>query len=146
MTWQLPDPDRQPEFYRDVAPKRFVAFVIDTVIIFALSLIGVLLTAFTALFFFPLLLAVIGFAYRAVTIAQRSATPGMRLMALEFRTLEGQRLDTRLAVLHTAGLTISFLIPIIQVVSVILMLTQARGQGLSDLALGTVALHRSAAS
>ena len=146
MTWHLPDPDRQPEFYRDVALKRFIAFVIDTVVIFALSLIGVLLTAFTAIFFFPFLVAVIGFAYRAVSIARRSATPGMRLMAIEFRTLEGQRLDTQTAVLHTAGLTLSFMIPILQVVSVVLMLTQARGQGLSDLALGTVALNRRAAS
>jgi uncharacterized RDD family membrane protein YckC len=102
-------------------------------------------TAFTGLFFFPVLMAVVGFAYRVVTIARGSATWGMRLMAIEFRGSDGQRFDLGLAFAHTLGLTISFALPILQVISIVLMLTGARGQGLSDLVLGSVAVNRRAA-
>ena len=146
MTWHLPDPERQPEFYRDVPLKRLLAFLIDTVAILVLSLIGVVLTAFTALFFFPFLFAAIGFAYRAITIARRSATPGMQVMAIEFRTMSGARFDTSMALMHTVGLTVSFMVPILQIVSMGFMAFGARGQGLTDMALGTVALNRRAAS
>ncbi|HSG55282.1 MAG TPA: RDD family protein, partial [Paracoccaceae bacterium] len=49
------------------------------------------------------------------------------------------------AVAHTLGLSISFAMPLLQVVSIILMLTTARKQGLTDHLLGTVALNRAAA-
>jgi len=144
-TWALPDPDTQPEFYADVATKRLVAFVVDTLVIIVLCLLVVPFTAFTGLLFFPLLMAVIGFAYRVVTIARGSATWGMRLVAIEFRAADGRRFDLALAFAHTLGLTISFALPLLQVASVVLMLTRPRGEGLSDLVLGTVALNRRAA-
>jgi len=144
-TWALPDPDTQPEFYADVPAKRLVAFVVDTLVILVLSLLVVPFTAFTGLFFFPVLMAVIGFAYRVVTIARGSATWGMRLVAIEFRAADGRRFDLGLAFAHTLGLTISFALPLLQVASVVLMLTRPRGEGLSDLVLGTVALNRRAA-
>jgi uncharacterized RDD family membrane protein YckC len=121
ITWHLPDPERQPEFYADVASKRLVAFVVDTIVILAISLLALPFTAFTGLFFFPV------------------------LMAIEFRASDGQRFDLGLAVAHTLGLTISFALPILQVVSIVLMLTGPRGQGLSDLVLGSVAVNRRAA-
>jgi len=144
-TWALPDPDTQPEFYADVPAKRLVAFVVDTLVIIVLSLLVVPFTAFTGLFFFPVLMAVIGFAYRVVTIARGSATWGMRLVAIEFRAADGRRFDLGLAFAHTLGLAISFALPLLQVASVVLMLTRPRGEGLSDLVLGTVALNRRAA-
>src|SRR6056297_687890 len=144
-TWALPDPDTQPEFYADVPAKRLVAFVVDTLVILVLSLLVVPFTAFTGLFFFPVLMAVIGFAYRVVTIARNSATWGMRLVAIEFRAADGRRFDIGLAFAHTLGLTISFALPLLQVASVVPMLTRPRGEGLSDLVLGTVALNRRAA-
>ncbi|MGI3212405.1 RDD family protein [Roseovarius tibetensis] len=145
ITWHLPDPERQPEFYADVPAKRLVAFVVDTLVILLISLLIVPFTAFTGLFFFPVLMAVVGFAYRVVTIARASATWGMGLMAIEFRAVDGARFSPGLAVAHTLGLTISFALPILQVISIVLMLTGARGQGLSDLVLGTVAVNRRAA-
>ncbi|MET4100595.1 putative RDD family membrane protein YckC [Roseovarius sp. MBR-78] len=144
-TWALPDPETQPEFYADVPAKRLVAFVVDTALILVLSLLVVPFTAFTGLFFFPVLMAVIGFAYRVVTIARGSATWGMRLVAIEFRAADGRRFDLGLAFAHTLGLTISFALPLLQVVSVVLMLTRPRGEGLSDLVLGSVAINRRAA-
>lgn len=144
-TWHLPDPETQPEFYADVPSKRLVAFVVDTLVIIAISLLIVPFTAFTGLFFFPVLMAVVGFAYRVVTIARDSATWGMRLVAIEFRARDGGRFDLGLAFAHTLGLTISFMLPLLQVVSIVLMLTQPRRQGVSDLVLGTVAVNRRAA-
>lgn len=143
--WHIPDPDVQPEFYADVPTKRLLAWLFDTVIILLFSALIIPFTAFTAIFFFPILVLVVGFIYRTVTIARGSATWGMRFFAIEFRTLAGARLDTSQAALHTLGLTVSFAFILLQVVSVILMLTSARGQGLSDLLLGTVAVNQRAA-
>ena len=138
----LPDPISQPQFYASVASKRLVAWIVDSIVIHVLSLIVVLLTAFVGLFIWPLLYLVVGFAYRTVTLANGSATWGMRFAGVEIRNAFGERLDLGLALAHTAGYTLSIAIPLIQVVSIIMMLTSARGQGLTDAFLGTVALNR----
>jgi hypothetical protein len=138
----LPDPDMQPEFYESVPVKRLIAWVMDTVLILVLAALVVPFTAFTGLFFFPFLAFLVGFFYRWITIATGSATWGMRLLAIEFRTAHGARFDTGTAFLHTLGYTVSFGLPILQMVSVVLMATGPRGQGLTDLVLGTVAVNR----
>lgn len=142
----LPDPVMQPEFYADVPMKRLVAWIVDTVLIVIICLLILPFTAFTGLFFFPLMVLVVGFAYRVVTITNRSATWGMRLMAIELRASTGERFGLGLATAHTFGTSVSFGMPLLQVVSVIMMLTTARAQGLTDHLLGTVALNRAAAS
>ncbi len=142
----LPDPVTQPEFYADVPMKRLLAWLVDTVLIALICLLILPFTAFTGLFFFPLLMLVVGFAYRVVTIANRSATWGMRLMAIEFRTAQGERFGLGLATVHTLGTSFSFALPVLQIISVVLMLTTARGQGLTDHVLGSVALNRAAAA
>jgi uncharacterized RDD family membrane protein YckC len=138
----LADPATQPEFYEAVAPKRFFAWIIDTVLIFLLSLLIVPFTGFLALFVFGALMFVTGFFYRLATLAAGSATPGMRLMAIEFRDASGARFDGGTAFLHTVGFFVSTMIFPLQIVSAILMLTSARGQGLTDHILGTVAMNR----
>ncbi|WP_420838968.1 RDD family protein [Aliiroseovarius subalbicans] len=142
--WGLPDPDMQAEFYADVPAKRLIAWLLDTLVIALITAIIVPFTAFTALFFLPLLFLVVGFIYRVVSLANRSATPGMRMAAIEFRTHRGERFDLSMAVLHTLGysLSMSFVFP--QMISIILMLTSARRQGLSDMVLGTAAVNRNA--
>jgi uncharacterized RDD family membrane protein YckC len=140
----LPDPHSQPQFYASVPAKRLFAWIVDSVVIFVLCLCVVLLTAFLGAFIWPLLYLVIGFAYRVVTLANGSATWGMRIAGIELRDAHGQRFDTSQALLHTAGFTLSLALPILQVISVVMMLTGARGQGLTDAALGTVALNRRA--
>ena len=142
--WGLPDPELKPEFYTDVATKRFMAWFVDTILITLLCLLIIPFTAFTALFFLPLLYLVVGFVYRTVTLAGRSATPGMRLMAVELRSRDGSRLDLPMAALHTLGYTVSVSMVLPQIVSIVLMLTSPRGQGLSDVVLGTAALNRAA--
>lgn len=145
INWHLPDPVSQPEFYADVPTKRLIAFVVDSLVIVLICLAILPFTAFTGIFFFPVLTMLVGFAYRVVTLARASATWGMRLTAIEFRAADGARFDLGLAFAHTLGFTISLALPILQIASVVLMLTGPRAQGLSDLVLGSVAINRRAA-
>lgn len=140
----LPDPDRHPHFYASVSSKRLVAWVVDSVIILGLSMIVVFATAFLGLFIWPLLYLTIGFVYRVVTLANGSATWGMQFAGVEMRTAHGERFDLGIALAHTAGYSLSIAFPLLQVISVIMMLTGSRGQGLTDAFLGTVALNRRA--
>lgn len=140
----LPDPAHQPEFYASVTPKRFFAWVIDTIIILFLTLLALPFTGFLGIFFLPVMFLVLGFAYRVVTLANNSATWGMRMMAIELRRWDGRRFDLEAAVLHTLGYSVSMALPILQVVSIVLMLTSSRGQGLTDHMIGSTALNRPA--
>lgn len=139
-----PDPHAQPDFYKDVPLKRLLAWVVDVVITLLMCLIILPFTAFTGLFFFPFLILVVGFMYRTVTIANASATLGMRLFAIELRLPSGERMDAPSAALHTLGYTLSWALPIVQMVSVVMMASTERGQGLSDQVLGTVMVNKRA--
>ena len=143
-TWHIPDPHSQPEFYADVPFKRLLAWLIDTVIVIVLCLLILPFTAFTGLFFFPLLMLVVGFFYRVATIASGSATWGMRLMAIEFRTLAGERFDARWAFGHTGLFTLFCAIAPMQLISILLIALTARAQSLPDHLLGSVVLNRRA--
>ena len=138
----LPDPHHQPEFYAGVPSKRLLAWIIDSIIIFVLCFLASLLTLGIGFFLWVLLWLVLGFAYRFVTIASGSATWGMRTCAIELRNGHDHKLDSTEAFLHTPGYTISVSIPILQVISVVLMLVSERKQGLSDHILGTSAVNR----
>jgi len=65
-------------------------------------------------------------------------------MAVELRTAQGTRLDLSAAFLHTLGYAVSMAVFPLQLVSIVLMLTSARGQGLIDLGLGCAAINRAA--
>jgi uncharacterized RDD family membrane protein YckC len=140
----LPDREYQAEFYDAVAPKRLVAWFVDSILIVGLSLLAVLLTAFVGLLVWPLLYLVIGFVYRTVTLANGSATLGMRFCGLELRDLSGRRLDAGQATWHTVLYTVCLSVPILQLISIIMMVTTPKGQGLGDSVLGTVMINRRA--
>ncbi|WP_372605531.1 RDD family protein, partial [Actibacterium sp.] len=142
--WGLPDPDLHAEFYADVPTKRLIAFVVDTVLIVLLSLLVLPFTAFTGIFFFPVLMMLVGFVYRVATLAGGSATLGMRLSAIEMRDARGQRLGLFLAFWHTVLFSVFFASMLLQAASILMMLTGARAQGLHDLLLGTAAVNRAA--
>ena len=139
----LPDPVAHRVFYDGATTKRALAWVIDVILIGIFSALVVPFTAFTGLLFFPLLMLVVGFFYRWLTIANRSATWGMRMMSIELRDATGRRLDSATSFWHTAGYTFSVITAPIQLISVAMMALTARGQGLSDTVLGTVMLNRS---
>lgn len=140
----LPDPIRSPEFYNGVAMKRALAWVVDAGLVLVLCILILPFTAFTGIFFFPALMLFVGFFYRWFTIAGGSATWGMRLMAIELRDIDGERLTSGTAFAHTAGYTVSVLMAPLQLVSMILMLVTPRGQGVTDHVLGTTAINRPA--
>ncbi|EPX85933.1 putative membrane protein/domain protein [Rubellimicrobium thermophilum DSM 16684] len=140
----LPDPVREPAFYRGVTVKRGLAWLVDAAITFLLCLLALPFTAFTALFWWPLLWMMVGFLYRWATLSSGSATWGMRLMAITIRDRHGAPLDPLQAFLHTFGYTVSVLVFPLQLLSVALMVALGRGQGLTDLLLGTAAINRPA--
>ncbi len=137
----LPLPEAQPEFYEDVVSKRFVAWIVDILIIAALTALATVFSLFTALFILPFVYAIIGFFYRWVGLSRHSATMGMRLMSVEFRKDDGEDFDGTTAFLHTAGYYASVAIFPAQLVSIVLMLMSERRQGLTDMVLGTALLN-----
>ena len=137
-----PDPFRAPQFYASVPSKRLIAWIIDTAITLLLTVLVIPFTAFVGLFFFPLLALIIGFGYRSVTIGASSATWGMRMMSIELRDARGERFDFSQALVHTLGYSISMAFVLIQIVSIIMMIGSARGQSLSDMALGSLMINR----
>lgn len=138
----LPDPDRHAAFYAGVPAKRALAWIVDTVFVTALVALVTLVTAFTALFIFPVLWLTVGFLYRWITLSGRSATWGMRLAGIEFLDRTGLRFDAATAFAHTMGYSLSMAFVLPQVISVGLMCLSRRGQGLTDMVLGTVAINR----
>jgi uncharacterized RDD family membrane protein YckC len=140
----LPDPAREVEFYTGVTVKRGLAWVIDAVIIFMTCLLLLPFTAFTAFFWWPLLWLIVSFLYRWATLASGSATWGMRLLAIQIRDRDGSRLDPTTAFAHMLGYTVSMAVFPVQLLSIALMFALGRGQGLTDLVLGTAAINRPA--
>lgn len=140
----LPDPELQSEFYDDVPGKRLMAWIIDTVIVISFLIAAVVLTLGLSIFFAGFLFLILGFGYRVVTLANGSATWGMRLMSIELRRTDGQRLETGDAVLHTLGYYLSMSFFPVQIGSIVMMLINPNKQGLSDMVLGTVMLNKSA--
>ncbi|WP_300058009.1 RDD family protein [uncultured Roseobacter sp.] len=140
----LPDPQVQPDFYTDVPLKRLMAWAVDAVVTALACLVILPFTFFTAVFFLPLLFLVVGFIYRMVTLANGSATWGMRLFAIELRRPDGTPLDAGTAFAHTLGYSVSCAMAPLQLISIVMMATTDRGQGLTDHVLGTVMINRRA--
>lgn len=136
----LPDPVRQAEFYDGVAFKRGIAWVIDTIVIVAITL-PLALVSIVGLFMIPLLYIIVGFLYRWFTISGGSSTWGMRMMAIELRDAYGRRLDGQQALFHTLGYSFTMTTVVLQIASIVMMLVSERGQSLTDMVMGTTALN-----
>ena len=141
------DPVTQPELFDGILSKRIVAFVIDAVLIVLLMvpaalmiLVLGLITLGIAWLLFPALFAIVALGYCALTLGGRgSATPGMRVVGVEMRTWNGQRMFPLLAVMHALIFWFScgILTPLILLVG----LFTPRRQLVHDLLLGVVALN-----
>lgn len=136
-----PDPERHAEFYDGVLMKRFLAWLFDLVLIAIITAMIVPFTAFTALFFLPVLFLTVGFIYRWLTLSGRSATWGMRLVNIEFLDRQGSRFDSATALLWTIGYSVSMAFVLPQILSAVLMILSPRVQGLTDLVVGSVAIN-----
>ncbi|ETA51004.1 RDD family protein [Ponticoccus alexandrii] len=141
----LPCPDRQADFYSGVTVKRAVAWVIDVSVVWAIGTV-ITLISIVGVFVMPMIVLAVGFLYRWLTISRGSATWGMRLMSIELRDAWGQKLDGGQAALHVLGYYLSMSVFIVQVVSMGFMALSERGQGLTDMVLGTVMLNRRSTS
>ena len=143
-TTGLPDPQAQPEFYDDVMLKRFLAWVVDSALVWGLWLVLSVLTLGILIWLLPFF-AVLDFVYRTATLSRRSATWGMRLVGIELRDRRGEPLDGGQALAHTAGYMFSMVtfFPV-QVASIVTMAATERRQSLTDMVLGTAALNRRA--
>lgn len=142
----LPDPEYDAQFYDGVPSKRLVAWVIDAIAILILTMVSTLiigvLTLGLAFVFFPGILFLISFGYRWLTIADASATPGMRLMGIELRTRSGDRLDPITAAIHTGVFLFLMATMIGWIATIVAILGTRYNQGLPDLLLGTTAINR----
>lgn len=142
-----PDPALRPESLDGIRSRRVLAFLIDAATILFLMLVAVLVIALLGVFtlglgwfLFPLVWPVVALLYEVLTKGgPASATPGMRFMGIELRTLSGERLDYPLALLHSLGFwfSVTLLTPLILLVG----LFTRRKQLLHDLLLGTVAVR-----
>jgi uncharacterized RDD family membrane protein YckC len=144
------DPAANPELFKGVLARRFIAFVIDIVII-------MLPVAFAAvfIFFLGLVTFLLGWAlfwllypgtivwalvYCGSTLGSPpSATIGMRIMDLEMRTWYGAPAYFVLGAVHAVvfWITITFLTPLVLVVG----LLNERHRLLHDILIGTVVIN-----
>lgn len=138
----LPDPVTDPQFYSGVPTKRLIAWVIDTFLIAAVSMLILISTLFLTLPLIGLIFLAVHLFYRISFLAKYSATPGMQFAGIEFRDHYGKRFDGRAAALHTIAYTFVVGLFVTQLISMILMLTSSRAQGLHDHLLGTTAINR----
>lgn len=139
-----PDPELDAGFYAGIPLKRAVAWLADSVLIGILVLIAIPFTFGLGLFILPLFWLGMGLLYRIVSISAWSATPGMRFVAIEFRNRYGERFTTAEAATHTVIYTTGIAFALIHFISMILMLTGTKRQGIPDHALGSVAINRPA--
>ncbi|HBH00086.1 MAG: RDD family protein [Rhodobacteraceae bacterium] len=144
----LPDPDTAPQFYDGVAIKRLLAWVADALGILVVTLlvwlpITVLTLGFGAVLFGAIWL-VVALLWRVWSIAQTSATPGMRLMAIELRNRHGARFDTAEAVFHTILYMLFFGFGITLIATLVTIAATRYRQGLHDMLIGSTAINRPA--
>lgn len=137
----LPDPEVDSQFYNGVPSRRLVAWLFDVIITLALTALVVVFTAGIALLLFPFLWLAVGFIYRTMTISSKSATVGMRMVGIEFRDKEGKKFDFGTALMHTLIYSVATGFIVVQIISVVLMMTTRYQQSIQDMVLGTTAIN-----
>jgi uncharacterized RDD family membrane protein YckC len=144
----LPDPEHDRQFYERVPLRRFIAWLIDVAIVLlvgvSLALLFGLLTLGFGFALFPLVVAGVGFVYRTATLADASATWGMRFTGIEFRRGDGTRFDFLTAFLHTTVYMVCLSVVVLQAISCVAILGSRYRQSLGDMLLGTTAINRPA--
>ncbi|MHA1165851.1 MAG: RDD family protein [Alphaproteobacteria bacterium] len=141
------DPVSQSEYFEDVLGRRVMAFVIDFVIIFAISIAVNVLLFFAGIFTLGLAWLLFGVAFPAVALAYtaytlsgpESATIGMRVMELQMRTWYGAPMYALLAAFHAIIFYMSATIftPFILLVA----LFTRRKRCLHDFVAGTIVIN-----
>ena len=141
------DPVAQPQLFDGVIGKRFVAFIVDAIIItlltvLAWAVIAILgiVTLGLAWLLFGLAFPAVGLGYNAVTIGgPNSATVGQRMMGLEVRMWYGGKVSPLLAAFHALLFWFSLVIfaPIL-----LWCLFDSQKRCLHDILAGVVVINR----
>jgi uncharacterized RDD family membrane protein YckC len=147
---RLFDPAVRPELFDGVRSRRIMGFLVDAAVVLFLMVLASLVILVMGIFtlglgwlLFPLVWPVVAIIYTVFTLGGRSsATPGMRFMGLEMRTLDGAAMTPLLALLHALGFwfSIGILTPLILLVS----LFSSRKRLLHDIVIGTVVIRDTA--
>jgi uncharacterized RDD family membrane protein YckC len=137
-----------PRAFDSVRTNRIFAFVIDAILIGALTLMATVLVFFLGIFtlglgwlLFPILWPAVALIYVALTLGgPTGATPGMRAMGVTMRMVNGGRPDILIAGMHALlfWFSVSLLTPLVLAVS----LFNSEKRLLHDLVLGTVVVRR----
>ena len=144
------DPAANPELFKGVLTRRFIAFLIDIVIIMLPVVFAAVFILFLGLVTFLLGWALFWLLYPATIIwaliycgttlgSPASATIGMRMMDLEMRTWYGAPAYFVLGAVHAIvfWVTVSILTPLVLVVG----LLNERQRLLHDILIGTVIIN-----
>ena len=147
------DPVANPELFRGVLSRRFIAFIIDIVIIMLPVALAAVFIFFLGLVTFLLGWALFWLLYPATIVwalvycgstlgSPTSATVGMRMMDLEMRTWYGAPAYFVLGAVHAIvfWITVSILTPLVLVVG----LLNGRQRLLHDILIGTVVINNPA--
>jgi uncharacterized RDD family membrane protein YckC len=147
------DPVANPELFKGVLARRFIAFIVDIVIIMLPVALAAVFIFFLGLVTFFLGWALFWLLYPCTIIwalvycggtlgSPASATLGMRLMDLEMRTWYGAPAYFVLGAVHAIvfWLTVSILTPLVLVVG----LLNERQRLLHDILIGTVVINNPA--
>ena len=144
----LPDPEHDAEFYQGVPARRFVAWIIDVILVGLMaglaSLVFGVMTLGVGFLLAPLIFLSLNLVYRIGFLANHSATLGMMFTGIEFRTSQGHRFGLTEAAIHTITYMIVFTSVVFQAMSIAFMMLGAHGRSLPDLLLGSVAINRAA--
>lgn len=143
----LLDPGVHPEYFGGVIGRRSIAFIIDAAIILTLSIFMYPVLAIAGLFtfglawlLFGLVFPLVALGYNAFTVSQpHSATIGMRMVELEMRTWDGDRMNALLGAFHALlfYFTITMLTPFV----LLLPFFNARRRCLHDFFSGVVVVN-----
>lgn len=147
----VPDPEHDGQFYAGVPLRRLVAFVIDSVVIFCVwflaILVGFMFAVLTAGAGTPIAFVLLfgsGFFYRWLMLRSRSATVGMMVTGIEVRDHEGNRMNDATAALHTLGYYVTMMFPPLMLIGWILMATSPYRRAMHDSFIGAVVINRPA--
>lgn len=145
----LPDPSTAPELFEGILTRRVMAYLIDLVMIGAITIGLSLIALILGLFTFGLSLLSLAFVvpaavviYYAITLGSpRRATVGMQAMDIVLTPTRGQPLDGWMAIFHAGLFWLTFWIS--WPVTILFALFTPRRQMIHDLVMGTLMVRRS---
>lgn len=143
-----PDPVEHPELYAGIIGRRFLAWLIDSLVLVFLMGGAFVVLLISKMITFGLLTIPLTFAFLAVPTVYytaflggpRAATPGMRFVRIELRSWDDTRPDYAQALLRTLMhyATVVLLSPLVLIV----MLCNERRRAAHDYLSGTIVLNR----